>query len=256
MDPALAASLLNTEPGPASPPAAAPQQPPSNQPIAPNANNNRQLQPRRPNRPTRTNSHRSSSPTSSSVEDDHNANQSFNMNLGGPSGITISNGPHGSHMSMGGPNGINMSSGPGGSSLFNPMIGWNNNINSPITSNNGNSNGWPAQFGWNNNNNSPIVINRNNGLVNGRRPNGTSSNGLFMTGWNNNNPTYSGYDNNNNNINSPINGDPFSTNWSDDDYGRDMADAMMGSVNINNGVPWGYPGTTKKDRKNSWWRKR
>ena len=181
------------------------------------------------------------------------------MNLGGPSGISMSSGPNGSHMSMRGPNGINISSGPGGnSSLVNvpggrgaDMIGWNDNFNNGNTGvGNGldSFNDWPGQIGWNNNAGNNI----NNGLVNGRYPNGSKR---LMIGWNKVN---------NVNINSPINGNIHSSAYASDyDYGMGMTNAVsgMGNININNGGPWGmgypgYPGTTKKDRKKDWWRKR
>jgi hypothetical protein len=196
------------------------------------------------------------------------------MNLGGPNGITMSNGPNGTQMSMGGRNGINMSSGPGGNNMPGTMVGWNNNINIGHENiNGGNINGWPAQIGWNNFNN--VGINSPSGLVNGRSPYGRNSS---MVGFNNINNSFNNGLIGGGNINSPINspsglvngryhnypnypmvgvnnniniGNGYNAGY---DQAMEMADAMsgMGNININNG---GWPGS-KNTKKGGWWRKK
>ena len=141
------------------------------------------------------------------------------MNLGGPNGITMSNGPNGTQMSMGGRNGISMSSGPGGNDMPGTMVGWNNNINS------GNINGWPAQIGWNNLNN--VGINSPSGLVNGRSPYGRNSSTI---GFNNINNSFNNGLIGSRNINSLINSPSGLVNGRSP-YGRNN---MIGFNNINN----------------------
>lgn len=123
MDPALAATLhpnynppnTNNAPPQFNAPAAAPQFNPPN-PSYPQSNASSQPTPSQPlSNPSAPPSSYGSYPLLNSPSPNSPTDTTFNMNLGGPGGISTSSGPRSNHTSLGGPNGINISHGPNGS---------------------------------------------------------------------------------------------------------------------------------------------